>query len=72
MGGGRCRRGMPYPGLLRIVGDDLPRISPEDPYKEGLRGKSAAVLKRRLGALKQQGIDVLRRYAALEDGSPSI
>ena len=66
------RRGVPYPGLLRIVGDDLPRMSPSEPSRSDLRGKSAAVLKRRLGALKGQGVDVLRRYAALEDRSPSI
>ena len=58
-----CERGVPYPGLRRILDGDVPVLDPADPYRLELAGRTPATLIRRLTNLKQQGLDVLHRYA---------
>ena len=56
------RRGVPYPGLVRIAGNRLPRISPSDAYRQSLEGRTPTALTRLLNRLREQGMEVLRRY----------
>ena len=55
-------RGVPYPALIKVAGGSLPPMSPSDPYRQSLEGKADAVLTRNLNRLKDQGMEVLRRY----------
>ena len=56
------RQGVPYPALVKVAGGSMPPISPSDPYRQSLEGKADAVLTRNLNGLKEQGMEVLRRY----------
>ena len=58
-------RGVPYPGLIMVAGGSMPPMSPSDPYRLSLEGKADAVLTRNLNSLKEQGMEVLRRYRAV-------
>ena len=60
-------QGVPYPGLLSLVGSELSLDSNPALEDGGLRGKSDALLDRRLKALKEDGMELLERYAALEE-----
>ena len=55
-------RGVPYLGLIKVAGDSMPPISPSDPYRQSLEGKTDAALTQRLNRLKDQGMEVLWRY----------
>lgn len=58
------KRGVPYPGLITVAGGSMPPMSLSDPYRLSLQGKADAVLTRNLNGLKEQGMEVLRRYRA--------
>ncbi|CAN5812398.1 hypothetical protein BH23GEM7_BH23GEM7_14170 [soil metagenome] len=61
-------QGIPYRGLLRVVlSGDVPAPSPEDPYYTSLGGQAAAVLQRRRQALREQGVDLLRRWRSFQE-----
>lgn len=55
---------MPYPALIKVAGGSMPPMSPSDPCRVPLEGKTDAVLTRNLNVLKEQAMDVLRRYRA--------
>ena len=64
-------RGVPYPGLIKVAGGSMPPISPSDPYRKSLEGKTDAALTQQLNRLKEQGMEVLRRYqTALREEAP--
>ena len=58
-------RGVPYPGLITVAGGSMPPMSLSDPYRLSLEGKADGVLTRNLSSLKEQGMEVLRRYRAV-------
>ena len=58
------KRGVPYPGLITVAGGSMPPMSPSDPYRLSLEGRTDAVLTRNLNRLKEQGMEVLRQYRA--------
>ena len=60
-----CLRGVPYRGLRRIVGGRVPRVSSDDSYRAELDGKRPSALSQMLSRLKEQGVEVLRRYATM-------
>ena len=55
---------VPYRGLVKVA-DSMPPMSLSDTYRPSLEGKADAVLIRRLNSLKEQGMEVLRRYRAV-------
>lgn len=55
-------RGVPYPGLIKVAGESMPPISPSDPYRLSLEGKTDAALTQRLNRLKERGMEVLWRF----------
>ena len=57
-----CRRGVPYPGLRKILEEDLPEVSPTDPGRAEIEGKTPAALTQLFSRLREQGMEVLRRY----------
>ena len=63
------RRGVPYPGLVSLLSGDRLRLSLTDRYRVDLEGKKAATLTQLLGRLKQEGMEVLRRYAEVSQHS---
>ena len=62
------REGVPYRALIKVAGGSIPPMTPSDPYRLSLEGKADAVLTRNLNGLKEQGMEVLRRYAAASEG----
>ena len=56
------KQGVPYPALIKVADGSIPPMSPSDPYRQSLEGKADAVLTRNLNGLKEQGLEVLRRY----------
>ena len=60
-----CQRGVPYRGLRSIVGGEVPRVSSDDAYRAELDGKSPGALQQMLNRLRDQGVEVLRRYAGM-------
>ncbi|MDE0474662.1 MAG: hypothetical protein OXI50_08885, partial [Gammaproteobacteria bacterium] len=56
--------GVPYPALIKVAGGNTPPMSSSDPYRQSLEGKPDAVLTRNLNGLKEEGMEVLRRYRA--------
>ena len=61
------RQGVPFPALIKVAGGGMPPMSPSDPYRQSLEGKADAVLTRNLNRLKEEGMEVLRRYRAASD-----
>ena len=57
-----CRRGVPYPGLRKILQDDLPEVAPADPGRAEVEGKTPAALTQLFSRLREEGMEVLRRY----------
>ena len=62
-----CRQGVPYLGLRKILQDDLPTVSPTDPIRTEIEAKAPAALTQLFSRLREQGMEVLRRYAMLEE-----
>ena len=60
-------QGIPFRGLIKVAGGGMPQMSPSDPYRQSLEGKADAVLTRNLNRLKEEGMEVLRRYRAASD-----
>jgi hypothetical protein len=61
------RHGVPYRGLLAITGGEGLSAEPTDPYFLAVQGQPVEWLRRTREALKQQGSDLLGRYAAFRD-----
>ena len=61
-------KGVPYPALVKVAGGNMPPMSSSDPYRQSLEGKADAVLTRTLNGLKEEGMEVLRRYRAAARG----
>ncbi|MYK69941.1 MAG: hypothetical protein F4020_10715 [Gammaproteobacteria bacterium] len=61
-------KGVPYPALIKVAGGNMPPMSSSDPYRQSLEGKPDAVLTRTLNGLKEEGMEVLRRYQAAARG----
>jgi superfamily II DNA or RNA helicase len=58
------RYGIPYRGLLKLAGQDVPEARATDAYFVEIQEMSRIQLDRRFGALKREGVDVLRRFQA--------
>lgn len=56
--------GVPFKGLLKIAGSCPPALA-TDPFYTSIQGRAAAVLTRKLEALREEGHEVLARYAEL-------
>lgn len=61
------RHGVPYRGLLGITGTEALSAEPTDPYFLAVQGQPVEWLRRTREALKQQGGDLLGRFAAFRD-----
>lgn len=57
------RHGAPYKGLLSVAASEGLSADPTDPYFLALQGQPVESLRRRREALRQQGMEVLSRYA---------
>lgn len=65
-------QGAPYRGLLRMVSPEVPPAEPADSFFPRVQGESFETLHRRREALRQQGFEILQRFADLEQsGAPS-
>jgi len=58
------RHGTPYKALLKITGIDDLSAEPTHPFFLALQGLPSDALKRRHEALRQEGIEVVQKYAA--------
>jgi ERCC4-related helicase/phage repressor protein C with HTH and peptisase S24 domain len=62
---GLKRHGAPYKALLKVAGTEELTTDPTDPFFLEMEGKPADMLRRKHDALRQQGTELLQKYAAL-------
>ena len=62
---GLREQGAPYRGLISILGGDVPEVSASDPTRSDLEGKTPASLTQLLNRLREQGYEVLSRWAEI-------
>jgi ERCC4-related helicase len=63
------RYGAPYKGLFQIADSDGLTATPTDPFFATVQGQPIHFLHRKRDSLKQQGLEILHKVAAMRSGS---